>query len=205
MIKLCRNGHEKTPENVNKYGECRKCTNARSKRRYEKSKEYFNEYYEANKDKILERSKQRRESKKELLADSDRKYYEFNKDKIKERSKQYRVTNKNEIAQYKLQYYKNNPMVRRIDSHRHRAKIKEVGGKLSKGIATKLLNLQKGKCRICKIKITPKRMHLDHIIPITKGGPNTDNNIQLLCPTCNLKKGAKLPEIHAQELGMLFY
>ena len=35
--------------------------------------------------------------------------------------------------------------------------------------------------------------HIDHIIPISKGGSEWDlDNLELSCPTCNLKKGAKM-------------
>lgn len=34
--------------------------------------------------------------------------------------------------------------------------------------------------------------HLDHIIPLSKGGPSTLTNLQLLCPPCNMAKGDKI-------------
>ena len=35
-------------------------------------------------------------------------------------------------------------------------------------------------------------LHFDHIIPVAKGGGNTEANIQILCQTCNLKKSDKI-------------
>ena len=32
---------------------------------------------------------------------------------------------------------------------------------------------------------------IDHIIPISKGGGNDSRNLQIICRTCNLKKGTK--------------
>ena len=44
-----------------------------------------------------------------------------------------------------------------------------------------------GRCRQCG---SNKELHFDHVIPWSKGGPNTLGNIQLLCGTCNRRKGA---------------
>lgn len=36
--------------------------------------------------------------------------------------------------------------------------------------------------------------NVDHIIPVSKGGANTDSNKQCTCHDCNNKKGDKLPD-----------
>lgn len=45
--------------------------------------------------------------------------------------------------------------------------------------------------------------HIDHIQPLSRGGSNDRRNIQVLCPSCNLKKHASDPIEHAQRHGML--
>jgi 5-methylcytosine-specific restriction endonuclease McrA len=46
-------------------------------------------------------------------------------------------------------------------------------------------------CGICLLPIEAE-FHIEHIIPISKGGAHTQENLQLAHPVCNLRKGAKL-------------
>lgn len=39
---------------------------------------------------------------------------------------------------------------------------------------------------------SPKPCAIDHIIPFSKGGECIESNFQLLCITCNSKKGDKI-------------
>lgn len=46
-----------------------------------------------------------------------------------------------------------------------------------------------GRCVDCESK---QDLEFDHIIPLAMGGANTSRNLQLLCGTCNRRKGATL-------------
>ena len=44
-------------------------------------------------------------------------------------------------------------------------------------------------CKYCDRKMTLRNMVCDHIVPLTKGGESTVNNLQLICKSCNTRKG----------------
>ena len=50
---------------------------------------------------------------------------------------------------------------------------------------------QQGLCPNCGKHFELGEMHADHILPWSKGGHTVEANCQLLCRTCNLRKGAR--------------
>lgn len=88
-----------------------------------------------------------------------------------------------------------------LDSER--TKFERLSRKFSKTICSSSLNRQQlseevrvfvwrrdgGKCASCGGQ---ERLEYDHIIPVSKGGSNTERNIQLLCERCNRLKGSKI-------------
>ena len=50
---------------------------------------------------------------------------------------------------------------------------------------------QEGKCTGCNYSIPFRNITIDHIVPISKGGTDQKENLQLLCNACNSTKGAR--------------
>jgi 5-methylcytosine-specific restriction endonuclease McrA len=55
----------------------------------------------------------------------------------------------------------------------------------------KVYKRDKGRCQLCQDKLLLKDATLDHIKPKSKGGPNSIDNLQLMCRQCNLFKANK--------------
>jgi len=56
-------------------------------------------------------------------------------------------------------------------------------------VRTSVWRRDNAKCVECGAK---EKLEYDHIIPLSKGGANTERNIQLLCEKCNRKKGSNI-------------
>lgn len=56
----------------------------------------------------------------------------------------------------------------------------------------------KHKCQYCGVIVDPKEITCDHVIPRSRGGKTSWENVVAACHDCNLKKGSRLPE----EIGM---
>jgi 5-methylcytosine-specific restriction endonuclease McrA len=60
--------------------------------------------------------------------------------------------------------------------------------------------VQDGKCFWCSGALALNGLHVDHLIPLSKGGAHEIANFVLSCPTCNLRKHDMLPLDFAQRL-----
>jgi len=54
-------------------------------------------------------------------------------------------------------------------------------------------NRQRGHCYYCRKNVALNEYHLDHVIPLSRGGSNDISNIVVSCAACNLSKRDKLP------------
>lgn len=61
---------------------------------------------------------------------------------------------------------------------------------ISPGLRYRVLERDEGRCVLCGARATDgARLHVDHILPWSKGGATTFENLQTLCVKCNLGKG----------------
>lgn len=56
-----------------------------------------------------------------------------------------------------------------------------------------LLEMADGVCGICGEDVDPHHFHVDHIVPLSRGGEHSYANTQVAHPSCNLRKMTRLP------------
>lgn len=106
-----------------------------------------------------------------------------------------------ENADAKAWKTKNQEKVRSYDRNRKATKA-GAGGTHTGNDVSDIYRLQKGKCAYCKVGLFDK-YHVDHIVPLAKGGTNGRRNLQLTCEPCNLHKSDVDPLVFAGRLGRL--
>jgi 5-methylcytosine-specific restriction endonuclease McrA len=80
----------------------------------------------------------------------------------------------------------------------------EASGRLPVDLVARLKGRQTDalgqlKCALCGRVIGPGSVfHVDHIIPVARGGKHEEGNLQIAHRQCNLKKGASLPAADVQ-------
>lgn len=190
----------------NKRGDCRPCDRVGSHKYREANREkvadYRREWVESNREKVVEYQRKWHQANAEKTLEYSRKWREANPQKASNSVRNWQKENPENLANHQRKYREANPEKIKTTNHNRRARKKGNGGILSKNIVQNLLALQKGKCACCN-KSLKDGYHLDHIMPIALGGKNTDDNVQLLTPTCNLRKSDKHPDDWARLNGRL--
>ena len=61
-------------------------------------------------------------------------------------------------------------------------------------VKNRLFRAQKGRCAYCGHTHRDGYLEIDHKYPISRGGGNENDNLQLLCKSCNMRKGIQSDE-----------
>lgn len=135
------------------------------------------------------------------VRSAERARYQRDPTRKRQSSAAYRRTNPEAVKAALLEWIAANPEKRREYNRNAKAKRKAAPGVHTSADITSLQRLQKGKCAACRRPLAA--FHVDHIVALARGGTNDRVNLQLLCPTCNLQKGAKHPVDFMQQKGFL--
>lgn len=151
---------------------------------------------------------------KEILSEAKKKYKEKNKEQILKKAKDYYEKNKKELVKKRhLRYLNNKEKAKQYyDAYRktEKGKMIDINRKHIKRTAIKngascsdvMEIIKKAKnCYWCGVKL--EKVHIDHYIPLSKGGKHIINNLVISCPSCNMAKGAKDPYQFANKIGRL--
>lgn len=92
------------------------------------------------------------------------------------------------------------PLQHRQYMLRRSKRIMQAGGKFTRADVQRQYEVQHGNCFYCGIPVD-RRFHVDHYIPLAKGGSNGPDNIVIACPKCNLRKSVLMPEEFMKRLN----
>jgi len=175
----------------------------RKKQHYESNKVESStrckKYREENKQCIATRTKQWRENNREKISELKRQYYEEHKDG---HIKQYREINKEKMISQRKQYHQTKKgKASKVNSEHKRRAVKKQGDVTT----PQLLELQQTAkiCYWCNTSLKNKVVHIDHYVPLSKGGEHTLSNLVISCAKCNLSKSSKDPIEFANIVGKL--
>lgn len=191
---------------------CKACISSYCQQRYNKQKDMIlakqKNYYKNNKEQILIKNKLYCLKNKEKKRQMDHDYYQRNSEKIKLRSKQWIIENRDLHNSYVSNYSRNNryrvtvklrewqrknPDKVRMYAHNRRALKINAPGIFTEDHITNQYNKQNGLCYYCLIPLNHK-YHLEHKIPLKRGGTNFPDNIVCSCQTCNSEKWIRTDE-----------
>ena len=81
----------------------------------------------------------------------------------------------------------------------YRARQYQAVGQITPADLRSLIMTSKGQCEWCRRSLLNADFEIDHIISLSKGGPNEAGNLAVSCIACNRRKYEKQPLQFAQE------
>lgn len=190
--------------------QCKECCNAKNAeyklRNKEKVAAASADYYAKNKEKLLAKRAERYAGNKEKTLLQCAEYRSKNSAYISAKKSSYYLANKEKIRARNTEYKNSNPEKFSVYLRNRRARVKDAEGSHTPADVRAIFERQRGMCASCGVKLFKSgasKYHVDHVMPLAKGGTNWPSNLQCLCPSCNRSKSAKLPEEWAAQRGML--
>jgi len=187
-------------------------------RRYRAThKEKRRKYREVHQDERMTYNAKYRAEHREELRRKGRKYYADHKEKMDAYGIAYYAAHKKDKSEYCAQYYIDHKKERSAYNAKYRSEHKErgpvycatrrallLGATIGNGaeiaeIYRRAKEDLKVRCYLCGKLIPKGHRHVDHIMPLSKGGSHRPSNLAVACDKCNQCKFNKLPN----EVGVL--
>ena len=177
--------------------------------RREKMKIYRRTYLDKHPDKRKESSARYYAANKDACRKYSRGWSAANPVKVKERKLRFAEANPDAARKYHSSYkdrnpdglrnwHKANPGARGVYTNTRRALVVGAGGSHTASEWKNLKKLYDYTCLCCGRKESDIKLTVDHVVPISKGGRNTVDNLQPLCGSCNSSKGTKTMDYRHQ-------
>ena len=100
----------------------------------------------------------------------------------------YRQAHRAEIAAYDRAWARTHPDKKADNRALRRAK--QQNATVEKVSRATVYERDNGRCHICEKKVG-RGWHLDHIVPLARGGEHSYRNVAVSCPGCNMAKHVK--------------
>ncbi len=113
-------------------------------------------------------------------------------------SRAYYAAHPEERAAYGRAYARLHPEIFQISAANRRAQKRAAVGALSAEQWQEILAAYGYRCAYCRAK--PRRLTIDHITPLSKGGSHTASNVVPACRSCNAHKFTGPPPVPVQPL-----
>ena len=143
----------------------------------ERRKKTQQEWIKANPHKNTVYMRKWRGTNREQYRKIDRKYRANNRERQRDLARKARANNRERYRNY---------------SRNRNARKRHNGGILTVNDIQLQYVAQDGMCFWCSSPVE-QTYHADHVIPLSRGGTNTPDNIVISCPFCNQSKSDKLP------------
>lgn len=181
----CRSGH--SSQRGTSDGKCLHCIRERQRR-----------WTATNKCRLSAYKKQWRADNPDAL----KRWVAENPDKARKHRKTEYARHSDKIKERRTRHAKENPGMVLAWSRNKRARKRLAGGSHTSADIASIRKLQRDHCAepSCRIKLHGKG-HVDHIVPLFRGGSNDRRNLQILCAPCNMRKRYKDPLDFARENG----
>ncbi len=172
----------------------------------EKRRQYLKDWYEANREEERKKRKAKYEADKERILAKNRAYYHVNKDKLDVKRREWYKRNKEQtLARGRAWYQANKERVREVtrawklsnweryqeNNSRRYVATKNGEGRLTAEQWKAIKAAYGNRCCYCGRKM--KRLTQDHVIPLSKGGTHTPDNVVPACLSCNAGKRDRQP------------